>query len=191
MIPAVNLQTAWQRLRLVQVLVRDGVIAYPTEAVWGLGCNPWSQDATEHILDLKRRPVDKGLILVASSVEQVRFLLAPLSRSLQDRALACWPGPVTCLLPDVEEQIPRWVRGRHESIAVRVSAHPVVRTLCDAFGGPLVSTSCNPAGRPPARTAWQVRRYFPTGPDLLVAGALGTERKPSRIVDITTGNRIR
>lgn len=167
------------------------MIAYPTEAVWGLGCDPWDAQAVERILELKQRPMDKGVILVASSVEQVRFLLDPLPPELQTEAERHWPGPVTCLLPDVRQQVPEWVRGRHHSIAVRVSAHPVVRALCEAVGHPLVSTSCNPAGRQPARHVWQVRKYFGDALDWLVPGALGGNRQPSRIIDIATGQRLR
>lgn len=181
----------WQLHCARRTLLAGGVIAYPTEAVWGLGCDPWDLPAVERILELKERPMDKGMILVASSVEQVRFLLDPLPAALQEKALAQWPGPVTCLLPDVREQVPEWVRGHHRTIAVRVSNHPVVRALCDAAGYPLVSTSCNPAGRQPARTQWQVRRYFGDQLDWLVPGALGGNRAPSRIIDITTGECLR
>lgn len=172
-------------------ILKGGVIAYPTEAVWGLGCDPWNLEAVTRILELKNRPVDKGLILVAASVEQIRFLLDPLPEELQQEALSHWPGPVTCLLPDVNKQIPDWVRGSHSSIAVRVSEHSVVRALCEAAGMPLVSTSCNPAGLEPARDASQVSRYFDGQLDQIVPGALGGNQKPSRIIDIVSGKQLR
>ena len=181
----------WQLHCARRTIFSGGVIAYPTEAVWGLGCDPWDQEAVERILELKQRPVEKGVILVASSVDQFRFLLEPLSQALQDEAERYWPGPVTCLLPDVERQIPEWVRGKHTSIAVRVSEHPVVGALSKAAGMPLVSTSCNPAGRQPARHIWQVRRYFGDQLDWIVPGALGGNRKPSRIIDIVSGQQLR
>ena len=174
-----------------QTVLAGGVIAYPTEAVWGVGGDPWNREAVEYILELKQRPMEKGVILVAASVEQVRFLLDPLPEAVQNEALRHWPGPVTCLLPDVNQQVPEWVRGKHSSIAVRVSDHPVVRALCEATGMPLVSTSCNPAGRQPARAIWQVRRYFGDRIDRIVPGALGGNRKPSRIIDIVTGQQFR
>ena len=181
----------WQLHCARRTIFSGGVIAYPTEAVWGLGCDLWDQEAVERILELKQRPVEKGVILVASSVDQIRFLLEPLSQALQDEAERYWPGPVTCLLPDVERQIPEWVRGKHTSIAVRVSEHPVVGALCKAAGMPLVSTSCNPAGRQPARHIWQVRRYFGDQLDWIVPGSLGGNRKPSRIIDIVSGQQLR
>ncbi|MEC7376442.1 MAG: L-threonylcarbamoyladenylate synthase [Pseudomonadota bacterium] len=181
----------WQLHCARRTVLAGGVIAYPTEAVWGLGCNPWDREAVERVLELKQRPVEKGVILVASSVAQIRFLLEPLPEALRVEAERHWPGPVTCLVPDVNRQIPDWVRGRHGSIAVRVSDHPVVRALCEATGMPLVSTSCNPAGRQPARYIWQVRRYFSDRLDWIVPGALGGNRKPSRIIDIVTGQQLR
>lgn len=186
-----NPLTDWQLHCARRTLLGGGVIAYPTEAVWGLGCDPWDAQAVDRILDMKRRPMDKGVILVASSVDQVRFLLDPLPAGLQREAEQHWPGPVTCLLPDVEQQIPEWVRGRHSSIAVRVSSHPVIRALCETAGMPLVSTSCNPAGRQPARSIWQVRRYFGNELDWIVPGDLGGNRQPSRILDIVSGRQLR
>ncbi|WP_100638880.1 L-threonylcarbamoyladenylate synthase [Marinobacter salexigens] len=177
--------------RACSAILQGGVIAYPTEAVWGLGCDPWNLQAVTRILELKNRPVEKGLILVAASVEQIRFLLAPLPEKLQLAALSYWPGPVTCLLPDVNKQIPEWVRGSHSSIAVRVSEHPVVKALCESAGMPLVSTSCNPAGEEPARDAEQVGHYFKDKLDQIVPGALGGNRKPSRIIDIVSGKQLR
>ena len=99
--------------------------------------------------------------------------------------------PYTTLFRSVHEQVPEWVRGRHSTIAVRVSDHPVVRALCEKAGRPLVSTSCNPAGRQPARYSWQVRRYFGDQLDRIVPGALGGNRQPSRIIDIVSGQQLR
>lgn len=181
----------WQLSLAVKTIRSGGVIAYPTEAVWGLGCDPWNTEAVNRILELKQRPVEKGLIVVAGSVDQVRFLLDPLPEQQQHKALSYWPGPYTCLLPDLLQQIPEEVRGRHKSIAVRVSDHPLVKSLCNAAESPLVSTSANPAGRQPARYSWQVRRYFPTGLDRLVPGELGGHGKPSKIIDIVSGKQLR
>jgi L-threonylcarbamoyladenylate synthase len=181
----------WQLFQAAQTIRAGGVIAYPTEAVWGLGCDPWNIDAVERILELKQRPMEKGLIIVAGSIEQVRFLLDPLPEDQQRKALSYWPGPITCLLPDLLHQIPQQVRGRHSSIAVRVSDHPLVQALCEAADSPLVSTSANPAGRQPARYSWQVRRYFRSGLDRLVPGQLGGYRQPSKIIDIVSGQQLR
>jgi L-threonylcarbamoyladenylate synthase len=181
----------WHLQQTRLVLSAGGVIAYPTEAVWGLGCDPWNVDAVNRLLELKNRPAHKGLILVAASVAQIEFLLTPLKDSLRNRALECWPGPVTCLLPDIHRQIPSNVRGNHSSVAVRVSNHPLVQLLCETTGGPLVSTSCNTAGRQPARHVWQVHRYFGHQLDKVIPGRLGGQKKPSQILDIATGRWLR
>lgn len=191
MTTAYSMLSSWHTRRCRLILRHGGIIAYPTEAVWGVGCDPWHTAAVDRLLDLKRRPASKGLILAASSVEQIEFLLAPLTAAQRSAALAHWPGPVTCLLPDLHDQIPANVKGEHTSIAVRVSDHPVVRAVCEAAGHPVVSTSCNPAGRPPARWSWQVRRYFGAGIDCLIGGDLGGARRPSRIFDIVSGHWLR
>ncbi|MEX0603363.1 MAG: Sua5/YciO/YrdC/YwlC family protein [Marinobacter sp.] len=181
----------WHLQQTRLILAVGGVIAYPTEAVWGLGCDPWNSGAVNRLLELKDRPAHKGLILVAASVAQIEFLLAPLENSLRARAIECWPGPVTCLLPDLNRQIPSNVRGDHDSVAVRVSDHSLVQQLCETAGRPLVSTSCNPAGRQPARHSWQVYRYFGEQLDKVIPGRLGGQKKPSQILDVATGRWLR
>lgn len=177
--------------RAAHSLRQGGVWAYPTEAVWGLGCDPECDDAVIELLELKDRPWEKGLIMVAGSVEQIEHLLAPLAPEVRERVVGYWPGPVTVLLPDPEEQVSPLVRGRHESIAVRVSAYQPVIDLCEAYGGPLVSTSCNPAGREPARYSWQVRRYFEGCLDGILPGRVGGDARPSRIIDAVSGRVLR
>lgn len=161
------------------------MIAYPTEAVYGLGCDPLNRGAVEDLLAIKRRPVEKGLILIASRFDQLRpFVQAP-APEIQQQLDETWPGPVTWLLP-ANPATPRWLRGRHQSLAVRVTAHPLAAALCEAFGGPVVSTSANPAGRPPARSALQARVRCP-GVDLILHGATGRLDRPTPIRDATTG----
>lgn len=118
---------------------------YPTEAVWGLGCDPWNEDAVYRLLALKARPVEKGLIVVAANIHQLDFLLEDLPDVWLDRLAGTWPGPNTWLVPH-QERLPEWVTGVHDSVAVRVTDHPLVQELCH-LTGPLISTSANPAGR--------------------------------------------
>lgn len=173
-------------------MLRDGgVIAYPTEAVWGLGCDPMHADAVQRLLALKQRPVEKGLILVAADLAQVQPWLDALPVARREAVLATWPGPVTWLLPDPDQRIPAWIRGHHQSVALRVSAHPQVQALSRAFGGLLVSTSANPAGLPPARTALDVHRYFGEAVDAMVPGETGGLDKPTAIRDALTGETLR
>lgn len=170
---------------------RGGVIAYPTEAVWGLGCDPFNEEALERLLELKSRPRHKGVILIASSVAQVAPLIDPLSEQEREKVLATWPGPVTWLLPDPHHLVPEWVKGKHSSVAVRVSTHPVVKAICDSFGGPIVSTSANPAGAEPARDLLRVNLYFANKVDGTVPGALGNLAQPTQIRDLISDRLIR
>lgn len=170
---------------------QGGVIAYPTEAVWGLGCDPFNEAALEQLLLLKNRPRHKGVILIASSVEQIKPLLGSLTDAERRRVLSGWPGPVTWLLPDADQRVPEWIRGKHNTVAVRVSAHPVVKALCEAFGGPIVSTSANPAGAEPARDLLRVNLYFAKQLDAIVPGSLGHLSQPTQIRDLMTDRLIR
>jgi L-threonylcarbamoyladenylate synthase len=173
-----------------RILRGGGVIAYPTEAVWGLGCDPANEFALRRILSLKQRDADKGLILVAASMEQLAMLLSPLSLTQREQMAASWPGPTTWLVPH-HGQVHPLVRGRFTSVALRVSAHPLVAALCKHFGGPLVSTSANPQGRPPAMSALAVRRYFGGALDYVLQGGLGGSARPSEIRDLVSGQIIR
>jgi L-threonylcarbamoyladenylate synthase len=168
-----------------------GVIAYPTEGVWGLGCDPFDEAAVLRILQLKKRPVEKGLILVAAGVDQIAALLAPLTAAERSTVLATWPGPTTWLLPDPEQRVPAWIKGKFATVAVRVSAHPEVIRLCRAFGGPLVSTSANPADAPPATKRVRVLTWFGTRLDYVVPGRLGGQQGPSAIRDLHSAAPVR
>ena len=173
------------------VIHNGGVIAYPTEAVWGLGCDPWNQQAVEKILEIKRRPVEKGLIVVASSQEQIAPLLETLSNEQKELLNATWPGPVTWLIPDTRKWAPDWVRGEHTSIAVRVSAHTLVKELCETWGKPLVSTSANRAGEDALTEQADVVSQLGEELDLVVDGKVGESSSPSQIRDLVTGNILR
>ena len=168
------------------IIAGGGVVAYPTEAVWGLGCDPNNAEAVARLLRIKQRPVEKGLILVAADIEQLAPFLNHLTPDQHKSLQAGWPGPLTWLVPD-NGAVPPWIRGEFDSVALRVSAHPTVRALCSAFGGPLVSTSANPSAKAPARNALRVRRYFQDQLDYVVPGELGDSAKPSEIRDLLTG----
>jgi len=174
----------------IHALHGGGVIACPTVAVWGLSCDPGNESAVARLLEFKHRPLAKGLILVAASQSQFGSLLADLPREQSDRLSASWPGPATWVLPH-RNLVPAWIHGEHDTVAVRVSDHPVVRALCQAWGGPLVSTSANPAGRRAARELFQVRRYFGDQLDYLLPGTVGRAGRPTVIRDLASGRIIR
>lgn len=186
------MQPGHWKIRQAALQLLDGkVLAYPTEAIWGLGCDPDNETATMCLLDIKRRPVEKGLILVASSISQIEHLLTGLSTRQRQKVVASWPGPTTWLLPDSDNQIPFWIKGEHESVAVRVTAHPLVASLCEAFGGPVVSTSANRSDQLPARSALQVMKHLGRDIDGILHGRLGGQTRPSTIIDALTGNVLR
>jgi L-threonylcarbamoyladenylate synthase len=174
--------------RLIQ---QGAVIAYPTEGVWGLGCDPYNKEAVDRILALKKRPISKGLILVAGSVEQIANLATNLKPEHAGLLQESWPGPHTWLLPDTEQSIPSWIKGDFDTVAVRVTAHALVVELCEAIGGMLVSTSANPGDQAPALTREQVEEYFPDGIDMILPGELGGQSGPSEIRNLMTQQVIR
>lgn len=176
----------------VNALRQGKVIAYPTEGVWGLGCDPWNEATVMQLLALKQRAVSKGLILVASDIEQFSPLLASLDATQQQTLKNSWPGPNTWLVPTqgmIPDWVPYWITGTADTVALRVSAHPVVRDLCKHFGGPIVSTSANKSGRPAATNSFTVQWQFPQL--LRVPGTLTHPGKASTIRDLQTGKIIR
>ncbi len=171
-------------------LQQGGVIAYPTEAVYGLGCDPDNIAALQRLLQLKQRPWQKGLILLAADMAQLAPYILPLSPEQHAIVSATWPGPVTWLLPARPEVSP-WLRGDSENIAVRVTAHAQSAALARQFGKPLVSTSANRSQQEPAKTAQQVRRSFGNTLDFVLHGALGGRNRPSEIRDLGSGMVVR
>lgn len=167
-----------------------GVIAYPTEAVYGLGCDPANEQAVRHLLALKQRSPDAGLILIADRFEYFRPFIGEVDEAMVQPAMESWPGPVTWLFPRAAS-VPDWLAGKHPAIALRLSAHPVCRTLCREFGGAIVSTSANPTTRPAPKTAAEVADYFPEGLAGIVEGEVGGRELPSEIRDLISGQLIR
>lgn len=177
----------------VALRLRAGaVMAYPTEAVMGLGCDPSNEAAVTRICALKQRAVAQGVLLIAADFSQVAPYvdMAQVPSEALDKALASWPGPFTWIFPR-SERVPAWISGRHAGIALRVTSHATAAALCRAFGGALVSTSANPHGLPAARTGDEVRSYFAQGIDVLVDEAVGGLAQPSEIRDVLTGELVR
>jgi L-threonylcarbamoyladenylate synthase len=176
----------------VSALHRGGIVAYPTEAVWGLGCDPFDEGAVMRLLALKQREVGKGLILVASDTSQLDGLVdwKPLSDTRRAEVLGSWPGPHTWVVP-ATARVPRWITGDHAGVAVRVSAHPLVVALCSAFGGALVSTSANSAGAPPPRTLAEADPALFSTVDAILHGDTGGLERPTPIRDARSGAGLR
>lgn len=179
-----------QICRAVEMLERQAVVAYPTESVWGLGCDPHSAPAVEKILQLKKRKVDKGLILIADSIERFAPFLDGLDAELLRRFSEPTAKPTTWLVPD-NGTAPLWITGGRDTLALRVTEHPVAAALSKLAGGPLVSTSANPQGLPAAKTAAEVENYFGTAIDVLAPGQVGGALNPSEIRYLISGDIVR
>lgn len=176
----------------ISALHAGGVIAYPTEAVYGLGCDPHNASAVHHLLDIKKRAWDKGLILIAADIAQlmpyIDITQIPPARMQEIRAQ--WPGPFTWVFP-ATPSTPKWVCGAHSTVAVRVTAHPIARALCAAFGRPLISTSANVTDQPPAKSADAVYALFSTQLAYIVPGEVGPLERPTEMRDAVGGRVIR
>lgn len=165
------------------------VIAYPTEAVYGLGCDPLNEAAVLDLLALKKRSVDKGLILIASSLSQLEPYIQ-LDEQIMSRIQSTWPGAVTWVIP-AQPWVPSWVRGKYSTVAVRVTAHPVASLLCQEYGEPLVSTSANNSSRPPATRSYRVRKCLGVNDLFVLSGKVGHLKQATPIYDVLNHKQIR
>lgn len=176
--------------RAADALRAGGIVLHPTEAVWGLACDPFNADAVAAVYALKQRPAGKGLILVADDFSRLSPLLAPVPEDRMRAVVSSWPGPHSWIFP-VSPQCPSWLAGERASLAVRISAHPLVRALSAAFGGPLVSTSANPSGLPAPRTLDEVDAALRTQVAATVMGPTSNLPRPTPIRDVMTGDVLR
>jgi L-threonylcarbamoyladenylate synthase len=181
--------TGWHIREAVRIIAAGGVIAYPTDTVYGLGCDPLNASAVLYLLELKQRGIAQGIILIASRWQQLHPFLQPLKPATAKRVKHDTGKPVTWLLP-ARPDVPVWLRGRHDTLAIRVTRHPAVTALCDRWDGPLVSTSANRHGRKPAASPLEVYRAFGNSLDYVLAGPPGTGH-PSEIRDGLTGRVLR
>ena len=175
-------------------LRRGGVIAYPTEGVYGLGCIPTFEESVLRILELKGRPVEKGVILIGADAAQLLPFIGARDAGERARiaeALSRRTDRARTWIVPASEAAPGWITGGRDTIAVRVTGHPYARALCLAAGSALVSTSANRSGRPPITRAGQLRREFAGAVDAICARPLGNQTGPSEIVDFRSGERLR
>jgi len=177
---------------VVAALRAGGVVAYPTEAVYGLGCDPGDRRACERLFAIKRRPPTQGVLLIAAAFADLEPYvdLSAVTPEAMARAAASWPGPNTWIFPRAPEA-PDWIAGAHAGIAVRVTAHAPAAELCRNFGGALVSTSANRHGDAPALSADEVRTVFGEDVDAILNGPLGGLERPTPIRDAISGVVVR
>ena len=188
--PSLSSSRTWPLSLAAHILQQGGIVAYPTESVFGLGCNPLDEAAVMRLLALKRRDPGKGVILIAHSFDQLRDYTLPIPPDRLAEVQSHWPGPSTWLLP-AAPWVPAWLTGSHSTLAMRVTAHPLAAALCRKAGMPLVSTSANLSGRPPARSPLQVRLRCGGEVDMVLHGSTSGLAKPTPIRDALTGARLR
>lgn len=190
-----NIKPAKQLFTRQLPLARDvihagGVVAYPTENCFGLGCHPKDYLAVKKILNLKQRPTAKGLILIGSDMGQLRKYIEILPDELMVKMASSWPSSTTWLVP-AAPWVPSWLKGDSDNIAIRIPAHKLARQLCKHCGHALVSTSANPSGRRPARSSGQVYKLFFDDIDYVIDASCGSAKRPSTIIDLLTDQIIR
>ena len=174
--------------RAADVLLGGGVIAYPTEGVYGLGCMPDDAYAVQRILRIKQRDPAMGLILIASTRQQLEgWVCLPDKVEMPDPDPE---NPTTWIVPPGPLAGPL-IRGKHAGLAVRLTSNPVAAAICDAVDSPIVSTSANVSGKPTARNRYVLRRQFAGRVDFIVPGDCGPASGPSAIRDIVTGKVLR
>ncbi|MGO1298347.1 MAG: Sua5/YciO/YrdC/YwlC family protein [Vibrio sp.] len=176
----------------VSALTRGEVIAYPTEGVFGVGCDPDNPLAIQKLLTLKQRSKEKGLILIAASYAQLLPYINEdlLTQAQCDHVKQSWPGPVTWIMP-ASSQTSEWVRGQFDTVAVRVTDHPLVQMLCQAYGKPITSTSANLSGLPPCMTTAEVEQQLRYGLGAILDGSTGGRERPTAIRDAKTLHILR
>ena len=171
-----------------EVLLSGGVIAYPTEGVYGLGCLPDEDAAVERVLHMKQRAAGKGLILIAAAAEQLDgWIDLPARRSLPEPDPAY---PITWIVPP-GPFVHSLLRGDNVGIAVRLTTNAIAQSLCNVVDSPLVSTSANLSGGPTARNCYVLRRQFMQRVDYIVPGDCGPVDGPSEIREFLTGKVLR
>lgn len=178
-------------LRQVSLHLKNGgIIAYPTEFCYGLGCNPFDNQAVKHLINLKARNNNKGLIVIADNILRLKRLISPLSRGDYSKIIHYWPGQNTLLMQKNAKLMSPNLTGKHNKIAVRVTKHELVRQLCSFLAMPLVSTSANRSGCRPVKTYRDCKRQF--GKSVMVLpGRTSNAKRPSTIMDWATNTILR
>ena len=171
------------RIEAARIIASGGVIAFRTDTFYGLGADPLNPSAIRKIKELKGREDGKPILLLISDDDQVdRFIQQ--SEFFKLVARGHWPAPLT-LIGAARPEVASELTAGTNSLGVRLPDDDSVRALVRACGGALTATSANVSGQPPARTAQEVARYFPTGIDLIVDAGEATATEPSTVLDVS------
>lgn len=166
-----------------------GVIAYPTDTVYGLGCNPMDLDAVAYLNALKQRDSDKGLILIANKLELFNDYIKELS-SRDQQKIQQTKSPTSWIVT-AKKNVPQWLTGDHHTLAIRITRHPVINQLCNQLQHPLVSSSANPQGKKPALNALQLHKYFHNKVHAMLIANNENSSQPSSIRVLNSNLTIR
>ncbi len=168
----------------------SSVIAYPTESVYGLGCDPFNATAVARILDLKQRSIDKGFIVIGSKIEHLLPFVNNPETAFTATVLASWPGPYTWIC-NAHPKLPGWISGYRSTVALRLTSHPIAKAICDEYNSAIISTSANKTGQRSARDALQTQLIFGNNLDVIIKGDTGGQDNPTEIRSAATGELMR
>ena len=173
----------------VEVLRRGGLVAYPTDTLYGLGADALNETAVERVFETKGRPQGMPLPLLIGEREQLSMITETVPEAAWKFAEAFWPGGLTLVLP-VGLDVPALVTARGWKVAVRLPDHPIPRELSRRLGRPITGTSANRSGGPEPTTADEVRRQLSSSVDIVLKGGPAPIGRSSTVLDIT-GNQPR
>jgi len=177
-------------IRLAAHHVRHGgVIVYPTETVYGLGCDPFNEPAVDYLNFLKQRTPEKGLILLAGSLQQLELCIDIPDDPCRAKILS--NEQPTSWIVAAKNNLPSWITAKNGSVAVRISKHPVVTQLCSLLGFPLVSSSANPGGGKPAENMLQIQNYFHNQVHTILTSNIPASGTPSTLKHLTNNKIFR
>ena len=170
------------------IIRHGGIIAYPTDTIYGLGCNPYDAEAVARLNSLKQRPPHKQFILLAADIDQIRPLTM-LSDEQQKRISEV--DEPTSWIVDASHDLPAWLCNEHGTVTVRISKQEDVRRLCHALGHAIISTSANLSGKTPAKNSLELHRYFHGSVDKILADNKKLTARPSKIIRLCDNQIIR
>ena len=169
----------------VEILKTGGIVVYPTETVYGIGCDPFNREAYERVQHLKRRKNAKQLLLLACSLSQIEYFAGELADVPLRLANVFWPGPLTMVIKPSKD-LPDYLFGKSEGVAFRVTSHPLAALLTREFGCPITSTSANLTGKPSVVTYEEALKTFGESADIVIKNSELLNGKPSTIIDLTS-----
>ena len=177
-----------RNLRLKRFIINGGVVAYPTESCFGLGCDPHNLRAIKKLNILKKRPVNKNFILISSKLNQIKKMLQELNNSKIKNLNMKWPGPHTWLI-EANHKCPSWLRKKNK-VAIRVPDLNICQNLLNSIAMPITSTSANRTKQRPIKNYREACRQYKKSVHI-IKGRIGKNKKPSQIQDFDTKAIIR